>query len=96
MLLKFMSVLMDQPFLALAPAAFLYATYAASKSRFALVAATLWFLYCFYELAMKHRVLCSGECNIRIDLLVLYPTLLIASLAGLVAAGAALFKRGKA
>ena len=34
---------------------------------------------------MKLRILCSGECNIRIDLLALYPVLAAASLAGVVA-----------
>lgn len=95
-MLKLMSVLIDQPFLALAPATLLFAAYLASKSRWALLAGLLWLMYCFYELAMKYRLLCSGECNIRIDLLVLYPALLIASLAALVAVRVALYKRGKA
>ena len=38
-----------------------------------------------YEYAMKLRILCSGECNIRVDLLLLYPALLVLSLAALVA-----------
>jgi hypothetical protein len=33
---------------------------------------------------MKLRVLCSGECNIRVDLLVLYPALFLVSLAAIV------------
>jgi hypothetical protein len=32
---------------------------------------------------MKLRWLCSGECNIRVDLLVLYPLLLLVSLIAL-------------
>jgi len=32
---------------------------------------------------MQERILCSGECNIRIDLLVIYPVLAVASLIGL-------------
>jgi hypothetical protein len=39
-----------------------------------------------YEYAMKLRILCSGECNIRVDLLLLYPALLVLSLAAVVAA----------
>jgi len=34
-----------------------------------------------YELGMRWRWLCSGECNIRIDLLVIYPLLAIALVA---------------
>ena len=37
-----------------------------------------------YEYAMKLRILCSGECNIRVDLLLLYPALLVLSLAAVV------------
>jgi hypothetical protein len=35
----------------------------------------LWLLYTLYEFGMKTRVLCSGECNIRVDLLLIYPVL---------------------
>ena len=47
------------------------------------VAASLWLLYIPYEYLMYRRVLCSGECNIRVDLLVIYPTLLSVTLAAL-------------
>ena len=45
----------------------------------AAVAAVIWALYMVYEWLMKARVLCSGECNIRIDLLLAYPLLLVVS-----------------
>jgi hypothetical protein len=51
---------------------------------FSLIAAILWALYAVYESLMYARVLCSGECNIRIDLLALYPLLAIVSLVALV------------
>jgi hypothetical protein len=47
-------------------------------------AAVAWLLYGVYEYLMKYRVLCSGECNIRVDLLVIYPLLLIISIAAIV------------
>jgi hypothetical protein len=34
---------------------------------------------------MKWRILCSGECNIRIDLLGIYPLLLLLSAGALIA-----------
>jgi len=34
---------------------------------------------------MKLRILCSGECNIRVDLLLFYPTLALMSLFAVVA-----------
>jgi hypothetical protein len=40
---------------------------------------------------MQRRWLCSGECNIRIDLLVIYPALLVS----LVIAAVSLFRRSK-
>jgi hypothetical protein len=43
------------------------------------VAATLWAAYGYYEYLMHTRVLCTGECNIRIDLLLIYPLLLLIS-----------------
>jgi formate hydrogenlyase subunit 3/multisubunit Na+/H+ antiporter MnhD subunit len=44
----------------------------------------VWLLYALYEFGMKQRWLCSGECNIRIDLLAIYPVLLIALVAAAV------------
>lgn len=58
----------------------------ARGSRAARVAAWSWAAYGAYEYLMHARVLCSGECNIRVDLLLFYPLLLIASLWALVAA----------
>ena len=48
----------------------------------------VWLLYAAYETGMRQRWLCSGECNIRVDLLVIYPVLLV----GLAAAGVSLFR----
>jgi hypothetical protein len=47
-------------------------------------AGVAWLSYAFYEFAMKQRWLCSGECNIRIDLLAIYPALVIAFVAAVV------------
>ena len=40
----------------------------------------LWILYSVYEYLMYTRVLCTGECNIRVDLLLIYPLLIVLSL----------------
>jgi hypothetical protein len=94
--LKLMTVLISQPWLALVPAAVFLVGAAASKSRAALVVTAMWVLYCGYELAMKYRIMCSGDCNIRIDLLALYPLLLAASVVGLVAIARRMFRRTNA
>lgn len=41
--------------------------------------ALAWAAYAGYEYLMYTRVLCSGECNIRVDLLLIYPILLVLS-----------------
>ena len=43
------------------------------------VAAVAWILYAGYEAGMSRRILCTGECNIRLDLIVIYPLLLLIS-----------------
>ena len=40
------------------------------------VLAFAWVAYAVYEYLMFKRVLCTGECNIRVDLLLFYPVLL--------------------
>jgi hypothetical protein len=67
------------PFLALLPAALFAFLYVRSKCRVTLVAALGWLAYFPYEQAMKLRILCTGECNIRVDLLLFYPLLAIVS-----------------
>jgi hypothetical protein len=52
--------------------------------RVAVGAGLVWLLYGLYELGMKQRWLCSGECNIRIDLLIIYPALLVGLVSALV------------
>jgi len=47
-----------------------------------IIAAGCWLLYAAYESALQYGGLCSGECNIRVDLLVIYPILLSISLIG--------------
>jgi hypothetical protein len=78
-------LLISSPPLALVPAAgFLLAWYA-TRVRLTLSAGLCWLLYAGYEQMMKWRILCSGECNIRIDLLGIYPLLLLLSAGALIA-----------
>ena len=78
-----MALFLEDPFLALAPATFFLCLFFLSKSRVVLGAAVTWLAYSFYEHAMKYRVLCSGECDIRIDLLMIYPALAVISLSAI-------------
>ena len=67
------------PWLALVPALVFGVGAYRTRSVVVWVAAATWLLYAGYETAMARRILCSGECNIRIDLLMIYPALLALS-----------------
>ena len=74
----------EWPLAALIPAGLLAAAYLARRRRLVLVTASLWLGYAIYESLMKARVLCSGECNIRVDLLLISPLLWILTIASIV------------
>lgn len=50
------------------------------------ITAVIWAAYAWYETLTHTRVLCSGECNIRVDRLLIYPILLVLSGTALVSA----------
>ncbi len=64
-----MAVLIEHPLLALVPVLLFFFLFSISRKRFILVTTILWLAYVPYEYGMKFRILCSGECNIRLDLL---------------------------
>jgi hypothetical protein len=78
---SFLGIFIAFPWLALLPA-FAFAVFGYRSHRvLPRIVAVTWLLYAAYEFAMAQRLLCSGECNIRVDLLVIYPVLLVLSLA---------------
>ena len=46
----------------------------------AVTAGAMWLVYAAYETGMKQRWLCTGECNIRVDLLLIFPVLVVSSI----------------
>jgi len=82
-LFRNMAVLIEHPLLAAVPGAVFVGLFAVSRKLLVLTAAVAWLAYLPYEYAMKLRLLCSGDCDIRLDLMVLYPALLIISVVGL-------------
>jgi hypothetical protein len=52
-----------------------------SRNAVLAVAASLWLLYALYEYLMYRRILCSGDCNVRVDLIAIHPMLLSITLA---------------
>ena len=65
------------PLAALVPAGVLGFAFFRVRKKLIGVTAVLWLGYAIYESLMKARVLCSGECNIRVDLLLITPLLWI-------------------
>ena len=92
MLFRNMAVLIEHPLLAAVPGAVFVALFAVSRKLLVLIAAVAWLAYLPYEYAMKLRLLCSGDCNIRLDLMVLYPVLLIVSVVGVAVSARALVR----
>lgn len=87
--MRVMAILVEYPFLAAVIGMVLGALGRYRRHRTAVGVGVVWLLYSLYELGMKRRWLCSGECNIRVDLLLIYPVLLM----GLVVAGISLLRR---
>ena len=93
-LFRRMGVFAGYPWLVLIPVVLFFFIGLAAKARFATATAILWLIYDLYEWMMYARILCSGDCNIRIDLVVIYPLLLLASLTALIVYGPrVLFRR---
>jgi len=78
-----LGIMIAYPWLAFATAGAFAGLWLWRRARSAAIAAGLWLAYGAYETLIHMRVLCSGECNIRVDLLLLYPVLLVATLVAL-------------
>jgi hypothetical protein len=79
-LLNLFSVLLLLPLLGFFASGALFLLYRKSHKLATLFAAILWGSYTVYESLMWARILCTGECNIRIDLLLIYPLLALFTL----------------
>jgi hypothetical protein len=90
-LLSAMAVFIEYPLLAVAAGMLLLGLGRVTRRRVPSAVGVVWLLYAVYETGMKRRWLCSGECNIRIDLLVIYPVLLMIT----VAAGLSLLRASR-
>jgi formate hydrogenlyase subunit 3/multisubunit Na+/H+ antiporter MnhD subunit len=79
-----MTIFVEYPLLAGAIGVVLLGLGRHAHRRVAVGAGLAWILYGLYEIGMQRRWLCTGECNIRIDLLLIYPVLLVGLVAALV------------
>ena len=80
------AVLIKAPYFALIPTALFSWLYLKTRGKQSHRAAWLWGLYTVYEYAINLGILCDGECNIRIDLLLIYPVLLLITLIAVISA----------
>ena len=78
-----MTILVEQPWLAGIVAAGFLLLWRVQRHGIIAAAAATWAAYMMYEYLMHWRILCTGECNIRVDLLLIHPVLGILSLVAL-------------
>jgi hypothetical protein len=91
-LLSAMAIFVEYPLLAAVIGVVLVGLGRRTGHRTAVGVGVVWLLYAVYETGMQRRWLCSGECNIRIDLLVIYPVLVL----GVVVAGLSFLRAPRA
>lgn len=70
-----MSVLIPNPWLAAFPALGFALLWRRRGGLVVLLAALAWTVYGLYETGIHLRILCTGDCNIRLDLIFAYPPL---------------------
>lgn len=75
----------DTPSMALIPAFVFLISWAMRRDSMAAIAAFAWASYALLETLNNARITCSGECNIRVDLLFIYPALLFISVGAFIA-----------
>lgn len=69
------------PLFAIVPALLFGGLFAVRKKPIFLVSSLLWFAYLVYEYSIYLKLICSGDCNIRVDILLIYPLLLVVTIA---------------
>jgi hypothetical protein len=79
-----MAIFIQYPWLAAAIGVLLLGLGRGRRRPTAMVVGVIWLLYAAYETGMRLRWLCTGECNIRVDLLLIYPLLLALTVVGIV------------
>jgi hypothetical protein len=84
MIIGCINLLMGHPVLALVPSLGFFVLALNTRRLTVAFAAIGWTLYAVYEEAMRLHVFCARGCNIRLDLVLIYPVLIALSIAGLV------------
>jgi hypothetical protein len=79
-----MAVFIEHPLLAAVIGLLLLALGRSLHRGLAMTAGVMWLMYSVWEFAIKQRWLCRGDCDIRADLILIYPVLLVGSVAAVV------------
>ena len=79
-----MAVFIKYPLLAAAIGLLLVALGRWMHRGLAMTAGVMWLMYSLWEFAIKQRWLCGGDCDIRADLIFIYPVVFIGSVAAVV------------
>jgi hypothetical protein len=77
-------LLIGHPLLALVPSIGFFVLTFYTRRLTVAFAAIAWALYAAYEEAMRLNFFCPRGCNIRLDLILIYPVLIVLSIAGLI------------
>ena len=88
-----MLILLGIPLFAVVLGLLIVAGFRLARDRLVRITSIRWIIYGIYEYLMQMPVLCSGECNIRVDLLLIYPVLLVYTIASTIRMGKVLWQR---
>ena len=81
---RVVSIFIEYPLLAAAIGLLLVGLGRWTHRGLAMTVGVMWLIYSVWEFAIKQRWLCRGDCDIRADLLFIYPVLLVGSVAAVV------------
>lgn len=90
------SVFVNRPWLVLIICLPILALYKWLKLQRLLICGVAWFTYFWYELMISVGAICPEGCNIRVELIVLYPLLLGLTIPALVEAGKLILRKRRA
>lgn len=95
-LLTLMSKVYEHPWSAIVIGALLVLVALWQRQRALGVVAFVWLVYAAYEYSMKLKWICTGDCNIRVDLLLIYPVLAAITVMGLIVSAVSVWRRSRA
>jgi len=81
---RVMAVFIEHPLLAAVIGILLVTLGRVLHRGLATAAGVMWIMYSLWEFAIKQRWLCRGDCDIRADLIFIYPLLILGSVAAVV------------